>query len=102
VREAIELKNAHIGVWMLDFLAAFAAPQAPEAALRVAGAVDALRQEAGGGMVPASLDVADARSAAAKLLDPETLDRAWSEGRQLSFQEAVSEGRALARASTNG
>ena len=68
----------------------------------VAGAVDALRREAGGGMVPASLDVADARSTAATLLDPAALDRAWSEGRQLSLEEAVQEGRALARAFTNG
>jgi predicted ATPase/DNA-binding SARP family transcriptional activator len=102
VREAFEMKNAHVAVWMLDFVAAFAAAQAPEGAVRVAGAVDALRQEAGGGMVPASLDVADARTIASTLLDPEALDRAWSEGRPLSLEEAVSEGRALARAFTNG
>ncbi len=89
VEEATELHNAHLTVWMLDFVAAFAAPVAPEAAVRIAGAVDSLREAAGGGMRPDLLDVEDARSAAARVLEPATLDRAWAHGRVMSLDEAV-------------
>lgn len=95
VREATELQNAHVTVWMLDFVAAFAASSAPEASVRLAGAVDALRQEAGGGILPESLDVVDARSATAHLLSSADSDRAWAQGRGLSLQEAAAEARQL-------
>ena len=47
--EAMELDNAHSAVWALDVLAAIAVDLAPEPAVALAGAADALRQEAGGG-----------------------------------------------------
>jgi predicted ATPase/DNA-binding SARP family transcriptional activator len=96
VEEATELQNAHVTVWMLDFVAAFGVSTDPEAALRIAGAVEALRREAGGGILPASLDVADARSAAAGLVSSGDLQQAWADGRGLGLEAAVREARQLA------
>ena len=89
VREATELRNDHVTVWMLDFAAAFAAPTHPERAVRLAGAVDALRMEAGGGIVPASLEIEDARTVASRLIDTAVLEQAWTEGRDMSLAESV-------------
>jgi predicted ATPase len=95
VGEATELHNAHLTVWMLDFVAAFAASTAPEEAVRLAGAVHSLREAAGGGMRPEALDVENARSAAARVLAPAQLNQAWAQGRELSLAEAVSQAHLL-------
>jgi non-specific serine/threonine protein kinase len=95
VEETSEARNAHLTVWMLDFVAAFAASTAPEAAVRLAGAVDSLRQASGGGILPESLNVEDARSAAARVLPPESLKQAWAQGRAMSLDEAVGQAREL-------
>jgi predicted ATPase len=89
VNEATDAENVQLAVWMLDFVAAFAASAAPEGAVRVAGAVEALRQQAGGGMPLAPLDLEDARSVAARVLSPESLDQAWAEGRAMTLDQAV-------------
>lgn len=96
VEEATELQNAHLTVWMLDFVAAFAASTAPEAAVRLAGAADSLRQAAGGGMLTESLDIEDAKSAATQILTMESLEQAWAQGRAMSLEEAVVQAHQLA------
>lgn len=102
VEEAAELHNAHITVWMLDFVAAFAALADPEAAVRLAGAVDALRQEAGGGILPETLGIESARTAAAELMPRGRLEKAWREGRSLELEDAIDLARELgAIAATN-
>lgn len=89
VEEAAQLQNVTLEVWMLDFFAAFAASIAPEAAARLAGAVDSLRTEEGGGMRLGPLFIEDARSVAARVLNPEQLSQAWGEGRAMSLEQAV-------------
>ncbi len=89
VDEATRSHNAHIVVWALDLTAAFCASVAPEAAVRLAGAVDSLRSEAGGGFLLESLHIEDARSVATPLLAPETLEHAWAEGRAMTLDQAV-------------
>ena len=89
VREATELQNVHVTVWMLDFVAAFAVDVAAERAVRLAGAVAAMRQEAGGGILPASLDVEDAKAAAAEALAPRAIDRAWLDGQGMALDDAL-------------
>lgn len=89
VEEATELQNAHVTVWTLDFVAAFAASSAPEEAVRLAGAVDALRRAAGGGILPESLGIESARSAAAQIVTADSLEQAWDHGRAMSLDEAV-------------
>lgn len=95
VNEATELHNDHLTVWILDFVAALAAPRASEAAVRLAGAVDCLREAAGGGMRPELLNVEDARSVAARVLAPAALDQAWAQGRVMSLDEAVGQAHLL-------
>lgn len=97
VNEAVELRNVHTAVWMLDLVAAFAAPSAPEEAVRLAGAVDSLRREAGGGLLPESVDVTDARTTASEVLSPRRLEKAWLEGREMGLEQAVEQAHLLAR-----
>jgi predicted ATPase/DNA-binding winged helix-turn-helix (wHTH) protein len=89
VAEATEQRNTHVVVWALDVVAAFAAPKTPEPAVRLAGAVDSLRESAGGGIRLESLGLEDARSLAAAVLDPDTLEQAWREGQALDLEHAV-------------
>jgi predicted ATPase len=96
VKEATESQNVHLTVWMLDFVAAFAASTAPEAAVCLAGAVDALRRDAGGGILPESLGIEDAKSAAARALSPESLEQAWGQGHTMNLKEAVGQAHQLA------
>ena len=46
-------------------------------------------------MRPESLDVEDARSLAARVLAPATLDKAWAQGRVMSLDEAVDQAHQL-------
>ena len=93
--QACDLENVAICVWLLDFVAAFAADVEPEAAVRVAGAADALRRASGGGMRIEDLHIDPARAAAARSLDPATLARSWSEGRTMSLEQAIDAARSL-------
>jgi predicted ATPase/DNA-binding SARP family transcriptional activator len=97
VEEASLSHNDHVTVWMLDFVAAFAAPALPEEAVRLAGAVDAMRREAGGGILPASLDIEDARSVATRVLDPAALRRAWALGQTMTLEQSVDRAYELGR-----
>ena len=74
---------------MLDLFAAFVAPAAPGPAVRLAGAVDALREVAGGGKQLEPLDIEDTRVAAARELSSEALDHTWAEGRTMNLEQAV-------------
>ncbi|MEE9177619.1 MAG: tetratricopeptide repeat protein, partial [Acidimicrobiia bacterium] len=95
--EATDAENVQLAIWMLDFVAAFAASAVPEGAVRLAGAVEALRQVAGGGMPLAPLDLEDAGSVAARVLSPESLDQALAEGRAMTLDQAVEYAKELER-----
>ena len=93
--QACALENVAYCVWLLDFVAAFAAEAEPEAAVRVAGAADALRRASGGGMHIEDLHIEPARTIAARSLDPATLQQAWSEGRAMALEGAIKLARSL-------
>ncbi len=95
--EAMESKNINLAVWMLDLVAAIAASDEPLAAARLAGAADRLREEAGGGMLVASLGLEEARAIGERLLPPEDLGHAWARGRQMGLIEATDHANALCR-----
>jgi predicted ATPase len=100
LNEATDQENVPIATWMLDFIAAFAASTAPEAAVRLAGAVEAMHEAAGGGMHGMQLEpleIEDARTVASRMLDPEDLERAWQEGQAMNPQRAVAYARELDR-----
>ncbi len=90
-----DMHNNHLTVWMLDFVAAMTASAAPEAAVRLSGAADAHRREAGGGMLPESLGLEDAESVAARMLTPAEMEHARSLGRAMSLDEAIGQARQL-------
>jgi predicted ATPase/DNA-binding winged helix-turn-helix (wHTH) protein len=89
IDEAAELENVHVMVWMLDFVAALSPPAAIDTAVRLAGAVDSLRRDAGGGILPESLGIENARIAAMPLLNPEALEDSWAQGRAMTIEEAI-------------
>jgi non-specific serine/threonine protein kinase len=93
--QAGDLENIALCVWLLDFVAAFTVASDAVAAVRVAGAADALRQTSGGGMRVEDLHITPARTAAARTLDRAELARAWNEGRSLSLEEAMDAARSL-------
>jgi predicted ATPase/DNA-binding winged helix-turn-helix (wHTH) protein len=95
--EAIESKNINLAVWMLDLVSAIAAGDEPLAATRLAGAADRLREEAGGGMLVASLGLEEAHTIAERLLTPEDLGRAWARGHKMGLIEATDQANALCR-----
>lgn len=95
--EVTDQENIPIACWSLVFVAAFAAPIAPEEATRLAGAVDSFRQTAGGGMDLDSIEIEDAKTVASRVLDAETLKRAWEEGRAMTLEQAVDYAREIER-----
>ena len=97
IDEALEAQNIHMVVWMLDLVATFGVPVSPKAAVRLAGAADSLRREGGGGMVVESLEFDDARSAAADVLSPTEIARAWADGKAMSLEESVAEAHELGK-----
>lgn len=98
--EAMDLHNIQLAVWMLDFVAAFTASTAPEGAVRLAGAVDSLRQDAGGAMRLGPVDLEDARTAASRILSVESRDRAWFDGQAMTLAQASGYARELVRVVT--
>lgn len=97
VDEAISSHNSHVAVWALDLTAAICAAVVPEEAVRLAGAVDNLRSEAGGGFLLESLHIEDAKSIATPLLAPAILEQAWVEGRAMTLDQAVETAKELER-----
>lgn len=95
VDEAVELHNTHLVVWLLDFVAAYAAPIAPEAAARLAGAVDELRKKAGGGILPGAIGIEDAKSVSGRLLGHDVVQGALAKGRRMGVDQAVALARSL-------
>ena len=95
--EATDQENIPIASWVLDFVAAFAVSAAPEEAVRLAGAVDSFRQEAGGGMELEPLEIEDARTVASRMLDPHELERSWTEGQTMTLEQAVAYAREIER-----
>jgi len=94
---ARDLENVALTVFVLDFIAAFAAPDTPTRAVRIAGAADALRHEAGGGMKIEDLHIESARLAAARSLSPDELEQAWVAGRTMTLDQAVTDAGELRR-----
>jgi predicted ATPase/DNA-binding SARP family transcriptional activator len=88
--EASEVHNEHVAVWVLDLIAAFCVRRAPADSVRLAGAVDSLRREAGGGMVLDAFGIEPSRVVAASLLDDEDLQEEWVKGGSLTLDEAIS------------
>ncbi|MDJ0663167.1 MAG: BTAD domain-containing putative transcriptional regulator [Acidimicrobiia bacterium] len=89
LREATDQRNSHVTVWMLDMVAVFASHERPTAAVQLAGAVDVLRGEAGGGIPASALDLEDARTVAARQLGAAELEECWARGRTMHLEEAV-------------
>ncbi len=87
--EARQAHNAHVTVWMLDLIAAFAAPASPEDAVRLASAVAAFRESAGGGVLPEYLQIPNATEVAEPLLAAEAMSHSWDSGRTLDLDAAV-------------
>ena len=97
--QASALDNADLCVWMLDLVAAFVVEDDPTRAVTIAGAADALRRASGGGMGVEELHIEPARSAAARSLSDDELERAWVEGRALDLEEAIELARSLRQVS---
>ena len=89
--EAMDAQNDHITVWMLDLVAGFAAHACPEAAVSLAGAVDEMRNKAGGGIPAETLMIDDARNTAARMLGKDDLDRCWRDGHALDRDAACAQ-----------
>ncbi len=89
VAKAVDAGNTHVTVWMLDLVAAFAAPHHPEQAVRLSGAADRLRTEAGGGMTPEAIQVDGARKVAEPLLTAAEVRQEWRLGQTLELEEAI-------------
>ncbi|MEN8235401.1 MAG: BTAD domain-containing putative transcriptional regulator [Actinomycetota bacterium] len=102
IEEAVDSQNVHTAVWMLDLVAAFVAPDAPLDAVRLAGGVDALRRQAGGGMRLESLNIEDARSVAGSALNVEQITEEWATGRSMTLEQAVERARLLAHLYSSG
>lgn len=61
----------------------------PERAVRLAAVAEALREKVGGKVPDAFFPFDDPRETAAKVLDAETVERAWAEGSAMSLEEAL-------------
>ena len=92
---AVEIGNEHTQIFALDSLALFAAPDRPAEAVRLAGAAGALRESHGGGWTLEPFGIENARTTAAGLIAEDEIERAWSEGSEMSLAEAVELGRGL-------
>jgi tetratricopeptide (TPR) repeat protein len=60
-----------------------------ERALRLAGAAEALKEQIGGGPPAELMRSAESFAESRRNLDPETANRAWEEGRDLSADKAI-------------
>jgi tetratricopeptide (TPR) repeat protein len=60
-----------------------------ERALRLAGAAEALREQTGGGPPAELMRSAESFAESRRNLDPETGERAWAEGREMSADKAI-------------
>jgi predicted ATPase/class 3 adenylate cyclase len=60
-----------------------------ERAVRLAGASDAIRESIGGGAPPELMQIEDPRRRAQEQMSDEEIDRAWTEGRAMSLEDAL-------------
>ncbi|MGH2724226.1 MAG: ATP-binding protein [Actinomycetota bacterium] len=87
--------NALVLASQLRFLAIAAnGAGQPERAVRLAAVAEALREKVGGKVPDAFFPFDDPRDTAAKVLDEETVERAWAEGLALTLEEALAFARA--------
>jgi hypothetical protein len=61
----------------------------PERAVKLAAAASVVREKMAGKVPDAFYPFREPHEAAAEMLDPETFDRLWAEGRAMSIEEAV-------------
>ncbi|MEA3503050.1 MAG: tetratricopeptide repeat protein, partial [Actinomycetota bacterium] len=94
---AAGLENVQVAIWLLDYIAAFSVAANPSEAVRLAGAVDALRRGVGGGMSFDTMGVEDARTAASRSLSSDEIYEAWSTGRAMTLDEAIDYARGFDR-----
>jgi len=92
---AVEIDNAHIQIFALDALASFIARDRPTEAATLAGAASALRESHGGGWTLEPFGIENARAAVSTSLAEDDIERVWSEGSELSLDQAVELGRRL-------
>lgn len=60
-----------------------------ERAVRLAGASDAIRESIVGGAPPELMQIEDPRPRAQERMSDEAIDRAWTEGRAMSLEDAL-------------
>jgi predicted ATPase len=60
-----------------------------ERAVRLAGASDAIRESIGGGAPPELMQIEDPRRRAQERMSDEEIERAWTEGRAMSVEDAL-------------
>ena len=89
LERARQARNTHVVVWMLDLIAAFTAEASPVEAVVLAAAAEAVREKAGGGVLPEFLWIDDAQSVARRHLSSGELDEAWKRGRLMDLDEAI-------------
>jgi len=89
----VEANDASGTIMAIDFLAPTVAATSPAPAVRLAGAADHLRGEAGGGLSADSVGLEPVRSMVADAMDDADIEAAWSQGQSLTLDEAVSLGR---------
>jgi predicted ATPase/class 3 adenylate cyclase len=80
----------------IDFLASLTATAHPADAVRLAGAADALRTSAGGGLSADSVGMEPVRSIAASSIEDGAVETAWADGAELDLDSAVALARTLA------
>jgi hypothetical protein len=61
-------------------------------ALHLAGAAHAIRERVGGGAPPESMRARDPREYTADKLDPDEAETAWTQGLNMTYEEAMAEG----------
>jgi predicted ATPase/class 3 adenylate cyclase len=91
IMERRETQKDAVGMsWVLEFQAdAEIAVGRPRRGLKLAAAAARMRSEYGGGAPPPLLDLEDPRELVTGELSDETIDELWSEGQQMTIEEAL-------------
>lgn len=95
--EAVELQNVQLAVWMIDFVAGFAAEMDLETAVRLSAAAQAMRHMSGGGMLTEATGIRPPLEVAAAAWDGEPMRSAVEDGSAWSLDDAIEAARGLKR-----
>ncbi len=85
---ATEAGNVDITVFALDTIAICAAAEAPDQAVRLAGAAASLRDALGGGPTLEAVGLPTARHQVSALLSPDVVEAEWQAGTEMSLDQA--------------